>query len=205
MRSQHFTPVIVVLAALAATVGLAAPATAQQEGRVGLGVGIAPLSVISNDDLLTAGGPRVHVPILVGDAMTVEPYVGYFRLHQSSGDVVFSQDRTWTALQVGVGLFVRREAGNRGRAYFGPRLGIVRLGTTFESDAVEDDVNRTDLVFGVVAGGEFFLTERFSLGGEAGLAYQRRGEEKGSGATDAEESGSIFRTTTELRVRWYPW
>lgn len=205
MRTQHFHPVIGVLAILAAAVGLAAPASAQEYARLGLGVGIAPLSVISDDDLLAAGGPRFYVPILVGDAMAMEPYVGYFRLHQASDGGFISVDRTWTALQVGVGLFVMREAGDRGRTYFGPRLGLARFSSAIDDGGAQDDVNRTDLVFAVVAGGEFFLTERFSLGGEAGVAYQRRGDEKGSAATTADESGSTLRTTTEIRVRWYPW
>jgi hypothetical protein len=187
-------------ALIAAALATAGPAGAQ-DVRVGLGIGIQP--TLLTDDFGALFAPRFYLPIQLGDRLIVEPSFGLFRVSQSATDGPFSYETSGQLLRLGVGLLVLGPAGQDGRVYFGPRAGMVRMASEYSSDGFSESQSRTDLVLAAVAGGEFFLLDRFSLGGEVGLEYVREGDESGSGASSVDSDGSMLRTTSELRVRWY--
>lgn len=149
--------------------------------------------------------PQIYVPIDVSSRIIVEPGVGLFRVKETDEGDFGSEEFTATALRLGLGaLFVVAQP-EQGRIYVGPRVGIARISATSDFADTESEMKRTDLTFSAVLGGEFFLFPAFSLGGEAGLNYQSRGEterDPDPGFEDDSE-GTLLSLGTEFRVRWY--
>lgn len=165
----------ILIGAAAAVLIASAPGSAQERGRFGLGVGINS-SLIEVTTLLT---PTVYVPIEAGEQLLFEPGVGLVRVVQG--------DETDTYLAVQAGILFIVSGGEDDRVYLGPRIGLIR---TSESVAGSTD-SESNLTVSGVFGGEFFLRELFSLGGEVGLRY-----------VDV-DNGSLLTSSAEFRVRWY--
>ena len=185
---------------------LAANAAAAQQERIGLGLGLQQFSVLADDDLgfLTALTPQLYVPIMVTDAIMLEPGIGFFRINQS-GDDPFDGEFSFSAtfLRLGAGLLFIVSPSERGRVYAGPRVGILRMSREVEFAGTQDDDSRTDLLLSGVVGGEFFLVPSFSLGGEAALHYLRAGDEESDDPNPPDSDASMISIGTEFRVRWY--
>jgi hypothetical protein len=177
------------MAAVSVALFLTLATTVPAEAQIGIGVGIRSSLVSEVQSLLT---PTVYVPIFVSDRLMVEPEVGLIRVSEDDGGT----DETATFLTLGAGLLFEIGDVGDGRIYAGPRLGIVRASFSEEIDGGEFSDSNSNLFLAGVVGGEFFLQESFSLGGEAGLRYLDTG-----GFDDSD--GSLFTTTAEFRVRWY--
>lgn len=195
------------VATAALLLALATPVAGQHAARtLGLGIGIQSAALLDDDvGLLAVLSPQVYVPIVVSERLILEPSFGVFRVDQEGEDFL-GDPYTYSAtlLRLGVGALFAGELGRSGRVYVGPRVGVVRISTEQEQGAFDEESTRTDLALAAVTGGEFFLVDGLSLGGEVGLEWVRIGEEDVAGEpSPAEEKASLLRTTSELRVRWY--
>lgn len=171
-------------------------ADAQQDAQFGLGVGLSSsgFGVGGVDIVESALSPTsIYVPITFS-TFRIEPEIGIFRTSSEDGSVETSS----TAFQIGTGVFILNPVG-RTNIYYGGRLGITRLSSSFESPAGESESSRTNVFLGPAAGGEFLFSDNFSLGGEGQLLFTSIGEDD-----DDDESASLLRTRAVFFVRWYP-
>ena len=151
---------------------------AQNRGQFGLGVGLSSSFI---GELSSQFTPTVYVPIMAGDQVMIEPGLGLIR--------VSDDNSTETLLALQVGILFMIHSGQDDRIYLGPRIGLLRQSVSIDDPDVED--SEANFSLAGVAGGEFFLRELFSLGGEVGLRY-----------FDV-DNGSLLSTTAEFRIRWY--
>lgn len=184
----------------------AAPAVAQEaDGSFGIGIGIQPFSLIDDGSVLAVTAPSIYVPVMVTENVMLEPSLGLMRVssEETDGTNTFSTSRSiW---RLGLGVLLTMPFGDEGRGYFGPRVGLYRLSESQESGSFDQSEKRLNLSLAGVTGAEFFLADRFSLGGEAGLEYVHMGQpdQEPEPSVDIEEDAGSLRTTAELRLRWY--
>jgi hypothetical protein len=171
---------------------MASGASAQAPGgSIGLGVGVQ--STVLIDEALISLAPVFYVPIMLTDAVMLEPGIGLLRFSQDND----ATESTQTFLSLGTGILFIVSHGDDGRIYVGPRVGIRRFSSETESGTVEVETDNTNLSLAGVVGGEYFLKRGFSLGGEIGVAWNEIGDD------DADEDASLVNTIAEFRVRWY--
>lgn len=185
----------------AATALLTAPLTAQDRS-FGFGVGLQSANLMADDiGVLALFAPQAYLTIGLSDALLLEPSFGTLSARSESGEYSDSQ----TYYRLGIGLLLLRELDGDGRWYFGPRLGLLRISSETDGAFFEDSMKRTDLALAGVVGGELFLGESFSLGGEMGIEWIRRGDPEitPEPPVDDDETGGLLRTVTELKFRWY--
>jgi hypothetical protein len=156
---------------------------------VGLGLG---LSSALFGEFQGQFAQSVYVPISLTDRVLLEPEVGLVRFSEEDGEF----DETGTLLVLGAGVLFEIADSGDDRIYAGPRAGIVRFSTSSEGPGGETDDSTTNLSLAGVFGGEYFLKDRFSLGGEVGLEWLDLSD-------DSDAEGSLISTTAEFRVRWY--
>lgn len=175
------------LLALSVSLFFADPATAQT--RFGLGVGIGTGTAGADFDGL--GAIAVYVPIHAS-SIRIEPEVGLLRVSSSDDDF----EQSTTILQLGSGFFANLSDEDDTMIYVGGRLGIQRSSSSFANN--EEEESMTNFFIGPAVGGEHFLEDNFSLGGEARLIYLSFDEEANSGLFD-----SALYTNAVFFVRWY--
>jgi hypothetical protein len=167
---------------------------ADDEGRAGIGVDVGLTTANANLGLSGLGGlgslvnspvrTGLRIPLQLSDRWTLEPRLGFSvtrTVHsagQSSGGLN-TEDLESTSWMLGGGLQLRRTWSLSGstRAYAGFALRahyseVSGLGSNSQSERVN---RTTTLGAGPVLGGEYFLSESFSLGLEARIDgnYQR--------------------------------
>ena len=191
---------------IGSTLFLAAAANAQEPGRtLGLGIGLQPLSIVDDASVLASAAPALYVPFVVTDNIMVEPSIGFTRVNREQSGGGATASSSISVFRLGVGVLMMSPLGDDGRAYFGPRVGLIRTSQSEESETFDFSQEQLDFSIAGVTGAEFFLAEQFSLGGELGLEYVRAGNPDLEPAPDPdfEQGGSTLRILTELRVRWY--
>lgn len=168
----------VLLVMVAGVAPLSAQTTSTRGGfHAGAGV-----SVSTTSDTLV---PQFLVPIDVMSHLRVEPELAYWRRENrrtSDSDVIIARSsstaQTLSSTSVGAGLFLvqTREKLN---LQYGARLGYVRIAT----DIVQTSVTPASTLTGTTSstlpgffvgpalGGEYFLSDRFSIGVELHLRY----------------------------------
>ena len=173
MRGTRFAIVSILL-------GVAAPLAAQSaspSSREGFHVGVG--AAISSAP--GAASPAFLVPIDLASHLRLEPEIGFSRTTFAENlqldprilaydpFVTAHSEYTSTATNIGTGVFfvdVRAKVKLQG----GARVGYAR--TSFTTTGTIDDVTRLSGFFvGPAFGGEFFLSDRFSLGAEVELRY----------------------------------
>ncbi len=177
------------LLALSVSLFFADPATAQT--RFGLGVGIGTGTAGADFDGL--GAIAVYVPIHAS-SIRIEPEVGLLRVSSSDDDF----EQSTTILQLGSGFFANLSDDDDTAIYIGGRLGIQRFSASASFGDEEEEESVSNFFIGPAVGGEHFLGDNFSLGGEARLIYLSFDEEANSGLFD-----SALYTNAVFFVRWY--
>lgn len=172
-----------------------APAQAQNgETKFGVGVGLDPIASILDETDSVFSPVTLYFPIQA-DGFRIEPQFGLFRRSRDSGSGTQASSRTATALELGAGVFATPQIGDNTIAHLGGRLGIVRFSESISGPNTDDSQSATDFFIGPAAGGEHFLSDNFSLGGEVQLIYVNVGEGD-SGDTDISLSristGAVF-------------
>ena len=186
---------IAVCAAAITTALVVAPQQAEaKRGSIGFGASLD----------LQLQGANVLVPITVSDLITIEPEIGFFQRSQDDGNDTTTSDLN---LRAGVGVLFKNSITKKTNVYGG-----VRLGLQFNSNAVDNDGNEvettsTDFIVGGVAGGEYFIDNAFSIGGEWGIFLVSAGEPTvtvdGDEQDQAGASDTTIATRTQVFFRWY--
>ena len=181
------------LVAVAVLLAVCTPALAAQEAprRTGLGITIG-------------GFNEIRVPLALSPRHRLEPEIGFS--HNSSTLVFSGTSRETKSLFIhaGVGLFFLSDVGEKTNVHFGPKLGIVFESTrTTDSTTGDSESESTDWYAEVAAGGEHFLSSRFSLGAEVQLGYYYGGAPTTIGGTSISSSSSRFGTGVAALLRWY--
>lgn len=140
-------------------VAFAQDTTRQPQPRWGIGI-----SVSGNTGV-------IFVPIEVSQRFRLEPEFDVYRGESRRRDYSSTQ----TNLSVGSGFFAMTRTGNV-NVYYGARLTITSMLSTWKDRGEPDERSGSGFSVGGVVGGEYFLGDRFTLGGEARLivSYLRR-------------------------------
>ena len=151
--------------------------------------------------------------LAVAPNFRIEPEIGFFRssseIEQNGDNGSYDSKSTLKSFHVGVGIFpmVSQE---KSKLYYGARLGIIRNSSSRESsysyegysDSDEDSNKASGFYVAPTIGGEYFLSNHFSLGGEAQLRYSTFSEE-GDDNNNAELSASSTATKALIFIRFY--
>jgi hypothetical protein len=167
---------------------IAPTAFAQDRARAGLGVSISDFSesvrLGSSTSTPLSITPTIFVPINISSRFRVEPEVGF-----GWGETVNAANRTQSnsVLHVGSGVFAVTPK-DRFAVYYGARVAYVRytqssVGTSGSNSFTYPTA--TGFFVAPAVGGEYFLSDRLSLGGEVQVRYTSSTFHAGSG------SGSI--------------
>ncbi len=158
---------------------LAAPSALAQGGtipRVGLGVSISDageLNVVGGPTAATSViTPTILVPINLSSRFRVEPEVGYFQNSYTSTSGVVSQTTTDTSARFGAGAFLLTSA-QRFTLSYGVRAAYLRNSQSFAgaSSSANSSTTVPGFLVAPAIGGEYFLSDRLSLGGEVQLRF----------------------------------
>lgn len=206
---------LTLLAALA--VLLPSTAAGQHRLRAGLGVSL-DLNTTGNLELFSSAAPSgrsavLHIPVEMSSRIRVEPTVGYFRTTEETSDDIGSTSDAFSIWRVGLGLLYQFSMDSSVRLFVGPRAGFRRLRRnreTFFGTPERFIVTRTDWYVTGAMGAEYFLADRFSLGGEAQLTWTSFGNADFSvdpapptPLPEQRTGGSEVETNGLITVRWY--
>ena len=137
-------------------VSINAPSVAIQQGGSGQTVSLAPFTVT--------------VPITTR-SFRLEPEVGFARTSRSADD----RSSTSSVFTIGTGLFAVSRFENT-LLHLGGRVGLSRLSESQELRNDEESSSRINFSVGPAVGGEYYLSNHFSLGLEARFVYVNVGE-----------------------------
>jgi hypothetical protein len=196
-------------------------ASSQAQGpRPGFGVGVS-LNMTPTSGFALSGGQafdartgNIHLMFRAARAWRIEPMFGYARESQKATLSGNTQTATFNLWRVGVGFLYLLPRGSSFQAYVGPRLGLVHK---YEKDEIRGPgfptasatLTETDKFISAVFGGEYFLAQRFSLGGEAQITYTNFGDLNRKSVPpnpnpQPKRDGSSLETGGLIVVRWYP-
>ena len=178
------------------------PVNAQDNGYRAFGIGV---NVLDISGILSGGGSTIYLPINLGPAFRIEPFLG---LGTTSYDYKDSDaDESYTSFQIGTGIYPTIRKGNA-VIYIGGRLGV-----GFSSDEQKDSngdvyVEDSDFTFGIgpVVGGEYYFNPHISLGGEASIMYsstKNKRDYKDEFTPDREETDTYIGTGSMIFFRFY--
>ncbi|WNO09179.1 hypothetical protein [Teredinibacter sp. KSP-S5-2] len=151
----------------------------------GAGVGMSATS----DDV------TIYVPIDAGKHFRIEPLFryGYSETETDYNTEFVANDKIEsTNYELGVGLFGRASVVSNVSGYYGARLSYISR--ELESSSVKYDTSGYRIA--PTLGFEYFLTEKFSVGGEAEWYYQSTETDNNENETTQDSS----QTGTETRI-----
>lgn len=163
---------------------------------VGLGVALQAGVVAPSSSPATDAAPYAFtVPITFSD-VRLEPQFGYIRRSQSEA----SQSQTVSALTFGTGAFYQVNAGDT-MLLAGGRIGVTREVQTFASASTPEEHRASvNLFLGPAVGGEYYVSEHFSVGAEAHFYYVNLGQPEDA---PPERSASVLRTGGAAFLRFH--
>lgn len=187
----------------------AEPAYAQQGShRVGIGAALGNVyDVLVQTEVDAVTAPVIFIPVQVTDGFRLEPEIGVFHssvkeVPSGAGDDEASVNSV-TGVEIGVGVFPQTQQQDF-RLYYGVRIGYARI---VQEDPLFGDTRTLTLNGFFVApavGGEYLLSDRFSLGAEVQLRHTSvGGENVVAGLTRRDGSpvsDRIERSTSATRV-----
>jgi hypothetical protein len=187
---------------------LASSVDAQSGSRIGLGVTLNPVAVAEIDmesSFLPIGLGNFTVPIQLGSRVRVEPELGIYKFNAEFEGSGFNGNFESSILRYGAGVHFLVGGTDEFRPYVGPRFGFIKQSNRQENTgSATQEEKRTDTYIGLVVGGEYFLTSRFSLGGEVQLNRVGMGDEEDSGTpSPSDTSVSFISSNGVISVRFY--
>lgn len=197
MKSKLWLPTLLL-------VFLAAPAQAQSPWKLGIGISLNQvLADLDEESAFAIPINNLHFPVAFGEHLLLEPEVGMTRGKQTVEVLGIRQEFRATIWRLGIGIFYRFPATEDLRVYLGPRFKWMRT-TASEDDGTEKtEFAETDISIGAAAGGEYFFSSHFSLGGEAQFNYIDLGEPDVEIGDVVDLRRKIFTTDTLVMIRWY--
>jgi hypothetical protein len=148
-------------------------------GRVGMGVSISDagelLTVGSGNTPISVIAPTISVPINITSRFRVEPEVGFYRNSSTvdSSPPILSRTTTSSSAKVGAGAFGVASTG-RFTLYYGARVDYLRFTQSSVSGSGPNTATYPTYPGFLIApavGGEYFLSEHLSLGGEVQVRF----------------------------------
>jgi hypothetical protein len=162
---------------------------------IGLGVALQTAAIAPSSAASSAAPYAFTVPITF-NRVRLEPQFGYVRRSQSEA----SQSQSISALTFGTGAFYQVDAGST-RLLAGGRIGVTREVQTFESGSAPDErLASVNLFLGPAVGGEYYVSEHFSVGAEAHFYYINLGQPD---EAPPERSASVVRTGGAAFLRFH--
>jgi hypothetical protein len=145
----------------------AATASAQEATKPSIGLG----ANVGNGTIV------VTVPINVGSALRVEPFLGYFQHRVTDDTNPIGVDKRWnSSLRLGAGVFMLQEVGQQVELVLGGRLAILRDAEGFKNKSSGTTISGDDSFYGfglsAVGGADYYFSPRFALGVEAELGVE---------------------------------
>lgn len=187
-------------------------AAGMERPRFGLGVSIgkeiaADLVYYEGIVLKTVDFPNFYIPIQVSPGIRLEPYFGYWKYSYKYSNASTYKEK-YSLMDIGVGVFMTTWCGPV-NLYYGGRIGMLKYSYSEESTGSDKYTQkRTDWVYGLAVGGEYFFTNNLSFGGEVQFNYMKMGdfktnEDENDHESDYESSTSFIFTRPLIFVRWY--
>jgi hypothetical protein len=205
---------------------------AQAQDKMGIGLVIFDrdlLSVLINQlgnlSLDAAGGgmdlslllppSKIMIPFTMGN-LKIEPEIGWMRYSTTNKHIAakIESSSKSSSYKFGVGLFSVKSV-KKTDIYFGGRVGIIMASSSSKEPdfadpqkTVETSYSSTHIFLGPCFGGEYYISDNFSFGGEAQLIYTKVGQQKEKIAgketkPDPETSTSMIDTRYMFIFRWY--
>lgn len=201
--------------------------TPQNSVRVGVGITLVDMKEL----LVTlAGGaveiPNFYIPIDISPSVRITPEIGYFQTTQEysseyKGDYFSDkcEHETKTSMyQIGLGILAKKSTKDI-NLYYGIRGGLMHVSvkeegkctyvydnywyTETETERYDDEETTSGFYVGPVIGGEYFLSDRFSLGAEVQFKYCSYSIEEEDSEDNDEYSVSSLSTKPLVFVRFY--
>jgi hypothetical protein len=194
----------------------AAPLTAQEaKSRFGLGATFNPGGFVvpgeSQVILTQTGFNNILIPIRKA-TVTIEPEIGLLRVvtedEIQTGPTTFTKVKaTVMNNRIGVGLLKHLKRTENFEPYVAPRVGFI-FASSEEPSGLTTTSKTSSTNFYVTggAGGQYFFSDHFTLGGEAQLTYTKLGKPKVTGNpafSGPGGSGSMISTLGLIALRWY--
>jgi len=202
---------------------MATPLAGQTKIVPGLGLGI---DLADNPYTVVFGGTggittNILVPVMVGPHVRLQPWVGYFKLSYDQSSTTSNTQSKFRRVTLGLAahyLFAVQEAV---RVYLGGGFGYSwskeesKFTDPQQTASAESEETRSDRTMNVVAGGEYFFSSRFSVGGEVRIDYITFGQPKFSQTISppppvppptpppVAENLTLTQTNAQVTVRWY--
>lgn len=140
---------------------------------VGLGVSINSFPVVTataaDGRPVSLSPSSVSIPI-TSSSLRIEPEIGFSRESVSSED----DAQTQSTLTVGTGGFLVSRYDDA-RLLLGGRVGLSRRASSVEFNSEEETSSAIDFLIGPAIGGEYYLSDHFSMGVEARFLYVNLG------------------------------
>ena len=184
------------------------------ETRVGVGISFEPMKIFpAGNMMVTALTPvNIHIPMNIGGSVTIEPVFGLYSYTDESTSSGTTHKESYSLTHLGAGVLIPVAGNSTARAYVGPRIGLYLWKEREEITPVPypgypstTEVSETDITVGGCVGGEYFMVENMSLGGEALVTYYILGDPKRTpaSATPTEYDRSLIMTNVLFVLRWY--
>ncbi len=182
----------------------AVPAQAQSPWKLGIGISLNQLFAdLDQESTFAIPINNLYFPVAFGQRLLLEPEVGFTTGKQTVKVLGIDQEFKGTIWRLGIGVFYRFPATDDLRVYLGPRFKWIRT-SAYEDDGTErTEFAETDVSIGAAAGGEYFFSSHFSLGGEAQFNYIDLGEPDVEVGDLVDLRRRIFTTDTLVMIRWY--
>ena len=174
-----------------------------EKGRIGLGVALTNTTVFIDDfGLLTLDVNSLTVPIRTAGGTMIEPEIGFVRFSNSGGGF----ESSFSTLRLGTGVLFPLRARDAFHPYVGPRIAIVRsVQSTSSSFSGKTTETNTGWQFGLALGGQYWLNDHVTIGGEGLLSRLGFGEPDidpapPGGSSDSSNSFITLSGTAFLRL-----
>ena len=204
---------LIVFAILLISLLLVIQIQAQEKSmRFGLGVSIGTeLQNNDNERTTPLSIPTFYVPIILSPKFRIEPQIG-FLIGTSSDD---DKDQTNKMFSIGAGIFMQSRKG-KADLYYGLRVGVLLssykievappdsaqqqpMGPFAPPPPQDESDSMTDIFIGPAIGGEYFVSDHLSVGGEIELQYIILGQYE----ENEDVSQSLMKVKPLIFVRWY--
>ncbi len=158
--------------------------SAFSQTKVGIGIGFNPIAIMaesSSELFVPIGFANVYVPIQVSSKFRLEPEIGIMNYNYNTETEKGQKiDVTNNILRYGIGGFYSVKHTKSFYNHFGIRLGMMSSTSKEEYDPEEyyedEEKSLSAFYIGASIGGEYFLSDYFSLGAEFQLNYISFGE-----------------------------
>jgi hypothetical protein len=222
---------LAVLLAFASSTMLASPVLSQTKIGIGVGLNSGSTPIILFQSSSSSGivpfyaslPITIQVPIVLS-GFRIEPEFGLFSTSSSSTTGNNVNEDAFSAMRFAAGLYYGKSLSENANLYVGPRLGMLLLSTTSKNvdtlfsggqETRTSESSSSNILLEAVIGGEYMLSQHFSLGAEAQLGLLLEGDEETSTSrtpappipqptpVKTEESGTHIQTNARVTARFY--